>query len=480
MNRFATVLAPTLSVILVNVSAHAQATILDYIPQSRETILNTDFTQVTPFGAQPINVAGGVFFFRNVTIPAGRTVRGVGSNPMVWIVTGDFTVDGTLTVDGGDGDRTNTLNSANFPTPGGFPGCTSGAGGAGSPNTTDRSFVGQTGFGAFNVPLRGGRGGRLLCGPLPGSGSGGGGGVFATAGDPFYLPPGGLVIQQFGIGGPGQNGTLPGGVPGNSVFTDTDPANDFLGIGIDLNLGRVIFGELTAFRGGQGGGGGGDKSLRCTTADPMFINDSKGGGGGAGGGSLIIFALNRIVIGPQGLISANGGNGGGGEQAGSNNQGGGGGAGSGGMIVCGALQGIEIHTHGDTYGNGDYQFALSADGGISTQTGFGGATAINGKYPPPPASAFNRASGGMGGMGLVQLMVPPGTTNADGTNTILDDNITIVGNGGPLTGAQKQRYIAWRGWPDANGAMVDDFGQPTNIGSNEGDIRPAPKLLPLF
>ena len=48
-----------------------------------------------------------------------------------------------------------------------------------------------------------------------------------------------------------------------------------------------------------------------------------------------------------------------------------------------------------------------------------------------------------------------------------------------LTGAQKQRYLAWRGFPDNNGVWSDDFGNPTNIGKAEGDIRPTPILLPF-
>ena len=70
-------------------------------------ILNTDFTQITPVNGPPINVAGGVFQFRNVSISAGVTVKGTGSNPMVWLVTNDFTIDGLLTVQGEDGHWVN-------------------------------------------------------------------------------------------------------------------------------------------------------------------------------------------------------------------------------------------------------------------------------------------------------------------------------------------------------------------------------------
>lgn len=454
----------------------AQST-LNFEPSAAETILDTGFTQVAPLGAEPINVAGGIFLFNNVNIPVGRTVRGVGPNPMIWIVFGNFNVDGTLSVDGEDGDRVDTLNSANFPTPGGVSICTSGAGGRGSPNSTDRSFTGEAGFGAFDFPGRGGGGGRLGC-QGPAGGSGGGGGVFATAGDPWY-PFGGVpFLQQFGLGGSGVNGTLPGGAPGTSVFLDGRPENDFIGVGYDVHRNLVIPGELLQFRGGQGGAGGGDRSPSCTTGDPAFFADAKGGGGGSGGGALIIYALGKIRVGPLGVISANGGNGGGGEPAGSNNEGGGGGGGAGGLLLLAAST-IELEVHGETFANGDYSFSLSADGGIGTQGQFAGQ-AISAKYPPVPASAFSASSvGGFGGMGIVQLMTPPGN-NADGTNTILDDNIRVMQNGAVVSGATKQRYLAWRGWPNAAGTLVDDFGQATAIGGAEGDVRPSPVLLPLF
>jgi hypothetical protein len=82
-------------------------------------------------------------------------------------------------------------------------------------------------------------------------------------------------------------------------------------------------------------------------------------------------------------------------------------------------------------------------------------------------------------------MVPPGS-NGDGTNTVLDDNVFFYWPGQldqvPLPAAldapRKRQLLAWRGFADASGTLVDDFGQPTAIGNDEGDIRPAPVLLP--
>src|SRR5690606_29982196 len=136
---------------------------LTYRSRQREVILDTNFTQISPENSPPINVSGGVFEFARVEIPEGVTVRGVGSNPMVWLVTGDFIVDGTLHVNGGDGARVDTLNSANFPTPGGIGVCGGGNGGRGSPNALDRSLSGEAGYGPRQKPNGGGEPGRLSC-----------------------------------------------------------------------------------------------------------------------------------------------------------------------------------------------------------------------------------------------------------------------------------------------------------------------------
>ena len=177
-----------------------QQTILDYEPTNREVTLNTDFTSIQPSNGQPFNVSGGVFNFRNVTIPPGVTVLGSGTNPMVWLVSGNFTVSGTLSVRGGDGDRVNTLNSANFPAGGGIGQCGGGNGGRGSPGGTTRSPRGEDGFGPGQIPSGGGRGGVLACVASCPRGSAGGGGSFASAGDPWYKTIG--FPQVLGTGGP--------------------------------------------------------------------------------------------------------------------------------------------------------------------------------------------------------------------------------------------------------------------------------------
>ncbi len=484
---------------------------LEFEPTTQEVILNTNFTQVTPKTGVPYNVSGGVFNFKRVKISQGVTVRGQGTNPMIWLVSGGFEVAGNLSVRGGDGARADTIGSANFPKAGGYGACGGGTGGAGSPSATLRDEVGGTGNGPLQQPLRGGTGGRLSCAAGCSRGSGGGGGALATQGDPNYqsktqpvgTTPQPVFQQQTGDGGQGCTGTggsanrqLGGGTSGASVFVDSRDDNNFWGSAINFRSSLRITGELSVPMGGGGGGGGGDLSYNssCNTNDVNFSNDGSGGGGG-GGGVLIVKALGDILIRETGHISADGGSGGGGEQSGACTKGGGGGAGSGGMVILMSATRIEINVHGgnstvspfariDTYGQRDYDFAISADGGVCT-TGTFAAPIVLGKYPanrgqPTVAPATYDAAplGGLGGMGIVQLMAPPGT-NADLTNTTLDDNIRVVRLGTEVTGAVKQQMLAWRGFPNSSGVLVDDNGNPTNIGDNEGDIRPSPVLMPV-
>lgn len=458
---------------------------LDYEPSSRETLLNTNFTQIAPVGSEPINVSGGVFRFRNVNIPANRLVRGVGPNPMVWLVTGNFRVDGTLSVSGGDGGRVDTLNSANFPTGGGIGVCGGGNGGKGSPNATDRSTAGEQGFGPGQRPNQGGFPGSYYCGggSAACTGEPGGGGSYSTQGDPEFNDRDTTWNQWRGFGGT-RCATVNGAAPGPRPFVDSRDDNDFWGATVNVAAGLRITGELIAPLGGSGGGGGGDKTPTCTPNVPStFINDEKGGGGGAGGGVLIIQSLGRIFVGPQGRIAADGGLGGGGEQAGSNNKGGGGGAGSGGMIVLMAAGGVEIERHGGPYYDqypattSDDRFAISADGNVCEQGEFGNAQILDKYLGFVGSRNVNHATGGFGGMGIVQILTPPGS-DPENSGSFLDDEIDIVSSGGAVSVLDKQRLLGWRGWDDGTGQRRDDRGNPIVV-DGDGDIRPAPILMPL-
>ena len=463
----------------------------DFIATAAETILNTSSTQVmTTTG--PVTVTGGVFYFNSVTIPAGKVVRGVGPNPMIWVVN-SMRVDGILSADGQDGTRVNTLQSANFAKPGGLGGPAGGNGGSGTPNITMQSFTGAAGSGPGNTPGFGGGGGLLSFVTGCGRGSGGGGGSFATAGDPWFhsqASGGTSFLQRRGFGGLGCVGgsgaasrTLLPGAAGPVIFQDAQLDNNFFGFGYNFATQQLIAGELQSLVGGAGGGGGGDLSSDDTLLSANWAMDASGGGGGGGGGCLVIAAQTDIEVGDIGRISANGGHGGGGEQAGSCNRGAGGGGGSGGLVILAARGQIVLNVHGETYANNDYDFILSADGGVCATSFL--PPIIPAKYPvsgqPTMSGTFydQRPLGGFGGMGIVQLATRPGT-NLDNTNTVLDDNIVVVRNGLTLAGSEKQRFLAWRGFANQSGQGLDDSGNVIVIGNNEGDIRPTPILLPVF
>jgi hypothetical protein len=401
--------------------------------------------------------------------------------------------------------------------------CGGGRGGRGSPSVVDTDLRGEAGFGPFQQPGGGGAGGAHACTlALCNRGGGGGGGSFATRGDDHHflawlgIPPG-LPAVARGAGGPMCQTTHPTrlrAAAGALAFVDERPDNDFWGMGVDLRRTMRIAGELLVPRGGSGGGGGGDTGVRCPP-NSLFHTDWRGAGGGGGGGAIIVQALGRIVVKHRGLISASGGHGGGGDTYGTNGNAGGGGGGSGGMVVLMA-SGIHIVAHGVAYAdgllasnqNGAYDFAIDADGGVGLRSPFQG-NQVAGKYPgrgaPSSVAAFDvNPVGGFGGMGLVQLMTPPGdnlpeAAGGDGTLTRLDDAIFFypddrrleqglasanphAANGPALRGLRKARYLGWRGLVDEHGVGRDDGGQAVTLpaqGHGEGDIRPSPVLLPV-
>jgi hypothetical protein len=300
----------------------------------------------------------------------------------------------------------------------------------------------------------GGEGGNISCGPIQAGfiGAGGGGGSFATQGDAdFYAFGTEDIVLGIGGKGNGSQGEVEGGRVGPLVFTDENPNNNFWGRQVDSS-GSVEIGELAAPRGGNGGGAGGDRTsaASCFAGPASYFNDERGGGGGAGGGVLIIKALGKIEVTSTGRISADGGHGGGGEPNASNKEAGGGGGGSGGMVILMSASKIEIWQHANQWKSPtfDSRFAITADGGIGAS-----APVRTEKYDPANSGEDNR--GGFGGMGVVQLMAPPGT-DADGTGNVQDDNIEMLNSvGNPYTGTPKTDWLY------------------------QGDIRPRPYVMPV-
>jgi hypothetical protein len=434
------------------------------------------FDGSTP-GAKPDQVVtDGVFNFTDIVIPDRVVVKGAGTNPLVLTATGSVMIAGIIDVSGINGNNENSYDSAITPTPGGLGGPGGGRGGVSHPTIVDINADANgdgkpDGFTMLNfLPPRqgergegpviknglvsfernGGSGG--MCGILrspkldcnasqnPGNdngsrGAGAGGGSFFLVG----------VKGQDGLGNTAslekfdsnhnpmyeKVGTINGGDPGDAVFVDSDPLNDFIG----------QKGELSVAIGGQGGGGGGSRldSYFCGIQNfPDTVTDSKGGGGGGGGGALIVRALGTITLkAVTGQILATGGWGGIGEQIACGNWGGGGGGGSGGLAILDSATMVVLD---DTNDDGDKDCDetscdVTCDIDISVVGGYGGypvqsTNVVNDCKACPiddgnPRGHIKTApgAGGDGGVGLVQLMVPAGLTPQIGANIFIKPDL---------------------------------------------------------
>lgn len=415
-------------------------------PLVQFVFLNTDHQPLplnngsTPDIKKPVVVKGGVFHFRKITIPEGVTLVARGSNPLVLNATESVVIEGTINVSGDNGTEDVTFDSAFVPCAGGLGGPGGGRGGMGQPPIpedfkalTQLQSVpaGESGYDHSGTLHRGGRGGESGSkgydlkwqGFDPESrGAGGGGGQFNS----IYLAKY-TADNSRGQDGKGFWGVDPetgqfilrdheayGGSPGNPVFSDGDPNNDYLG----------PVGELGGYIGGQGGGGGGSKleSMHpdAKTAAAQFTNpaiapsafDAKGGGGGGGGGTVVIRCLGPITVGTYSQILARGGKGGGGEMVGEGDRGGGGGGGSGGAIV------MESGEHIWLQGNGAQGALLDVRGGRGNDNKVTGI--VPGPDPPELCDGWKKSwqwccispgDGGLGGFGIIQLMVPDPETD---------------------------------------------------------------------
>jgi hypothetical protein len=477
----------------------------DWSPHGTETLLRTDVqTLQYEYGAAR-TFEGGVLHMKNLHIHAGQVVRGTGPNPLVLVVDGDAVIDGLLSVSGADAQQF-LLGQYRGPGDWSLPGSGSGGSGGtavvpgptGGPGGSNGGHLPATasleatvdGSSPSAAPGAGGIGGPHGCDDCTRS-AGGGGGSMATAGDPWFPSPAGSgtqFVQRRGDGGYGCSGNsgaisriLAGGSAGEGVFRNADANDDCWGEVYVPWLGQRRTGELPNPVGGAGGGTGGSYPWdgTCTTT-PFFYRGADGGGGA---GVIVLQVRGTLTVGPTGHIEANGGNGTRRLYYYSDEIGGGG-AGAGGMIVLMAGRAIVLHAHGETFANRDYDFALSADGGIC-RPGARSSLVLPSKYPANGSPTFSGSTydfeplGGFGGLGVIQLMVPPGSDNADGTNTVLDDAITIVRNGIPLQGTEKQRFLGWRGFQSEYGIYLDDFGMPTDTIGGQGDMRPDPLLMPV-
>lgn len=414
---------------------------------------NTDtVAQVIPVSQRTF--VGGVLDIADLVVAPGAVLKIEGPNPLVVLARGRVLIQGRLLVDGTSSAGVVTLNTTSIPEPGAPGQAGGGRGGTGSPLTGASSSSGEAGWSALNFAQTGGQGGEAGWSSSTNKnarrGAGGGGGslganvaapvgssgAFQQARVGFDAEPGfdNLSASNGALSGPG---SARGGAVGSRPFRDASAANDFYGIALDA-AGNQVVGELVRPWAGAGGGGGGDASFApAGSYPPPFLptGDEKGAGGGGGGGSCQILALERIVFGVDGLISARGGNGGGGENTiFLDRVGGSSGAGSGGHVILQSAVHIDLRAKiGVALSNPlDNRWAIDTRGGQggAGANDLGGArltsngsaeTTPNLDACPPgyPQSGANACAGhvdgtgGDGGPGIVQLHTPLGVVGTD-------------------------------------------------------------------
>ncbi|MBT5119797.1 MAG: hypothetical protein HOM34_03625, partial [Planctomycetes bacterium] len=147
---------------------------------------------VTDSNQEVFPVNDGVLYLNNLTIEAGATLRGQGSNPLQIYVVGDIFVYGTIDVSGDPAPSTVTGNRPDQPEYGASGQCGGGAGGSASLDISQETFFGENGFSPFGLTLsQGGQGGEggyqrydQLATPSTSNLLVGGGGGGAFAGGP--------------------------------------------------------------------------------------------------------------------------------------------------------------------------------------------------------------------------------------------------------------------------------------------------------
>jgi len=285
-----------------------------------------------------------------------------------------------------------------------------------------------------------------------------------------------------------------GGLPGDLVFTDGDPTNDFIGEG----------GELPVLIGGQGGGGGGTRidsikhilwsadhigtALTPPVAPPYYpalliaifvsptVFDAKGGAGGGGGGGVQIRSFGDIEVSKTGHIDARGGHGGGGEVVQNSNTGAGGGGGSGGAIllqaagslIVAADQGHEAASYTDSDGKNGASLEVSGGFGKDAQT----ETPTKDFTFKAYTYEWTRSDGGQGGMGLIQLQAGggPGAIAIDDGAFLFAKQRSMMKRGA-FTGDSKTLQGEHPDWPGPNDELryVDVIDHRSfNVG-NQGE-----------
>jgi len=261
------------------------------------------------------NLSGGtdiggvaVFLFESVNVPAGSTIRGIGSKPLAILSMGTFNVGGIIHVDGSNATPTAPNCQARTASPGGAGGGDGGLGTVANPGAGQGGFGPGGGGGGPAGTAGAGAGGHGGIGGAGGGSNAGLGGI--SYGDLFSMLQGGS-----GGGGAGTNsGTCQGASGGGGGGALLLQAPCFLTISgtVRANGGNGNLSDT----GASGGGSGGAVVLRANAVNITGSVQAKGGnggnggccggGGGGGGGRVLIYNLNVNT----GSTAVNGGNGG--------------------------------------------------------------------------------------------------------------------------------------------------------------------------
>ncbi|MGE0192847.1 MAG: hypothetical protein AB7T63_12495 [Planctomycetota bacterium] len=260
----------------------------------------------------------GIFEYESFTLNAGDTIEATGSKPLVILVRGTATIEGSIRSNGANGDPGfNTdgtapyANAASRPPggPGGVGGAGGGQGGFGA-NPILGAAAGSNGapganlFGSWLSELatagesptgKGAAGFTDAGGTAAGSGGGGGGG-FGTAGGNGTLSSG----QDAGIGNNPNGGTVAGTATFDRLLSLFQPDR--------------AYSPFSNIVGGAGGGGGSSDDDTGTNeagnGGAPANEDDGGAGGGGGGGGICVLAAGALSVTASGVIEADGGDGG--------------------------------------------------------------------------------------------------------------------------------------------------------------------------
>ena len=228
----------------------------------------------------------GVYNFTTITIPAGVAVRLkddiLGTNPVVWLATGNVSIEGDIDLNGKDGHQWDEVHLSAEAGAGGFRGgigrsvvnrATPGNGpGGGLPGTANP--------GAGSDPYHGGGAGHAAIGNN-GSISGTNGGQ--AYGNNFLLP---LLGGSGGAGGGESAGTgNQGGGGGSGGGAMLIASSSVIEINGSISANGGTGGPGQDQRGGGGGGSGGSLRLLATTIRGNGTIQAKGTSSNPGGGN---------------------------------------------------------------------------------------------------------------------------------------------------------------------------------------------------